>query len=77
MSYDLLKPQVTRLVVCDPRKDASMKQENKGDKIDACRLAELKLLILRYATNARPRSRRVHGVHTAGSPDSRIQESYR
>src|SRR5712672_4831581 len=39
--YDLLKPPVTRLVVCDPRKNASMKQGNKSDKIDARRLAEL------------------------------------
>src|ERR1700716_2864814 len=39
--YDLLKPQVTKLVVCDPRKNASMKQGNKSDKIDARRLAEL------------------------------------
>jgi transposase len=39
--YDLLKPHVTRLVVCDPRKNASMKHGNKSDKIDAQRLAEL------------------------------------
>lgn len=37
--YDLLKPHVTKLVVCDPRKNASMKQGNKSDKIDAHRLA--------------------------------------
>jgi transposase len=39
--YDLLKPHVTKLVVCDPRKNASKKQGNKSDKIDARRLAEL------------------------------------
>src|ERR1700683_983451 len=39
--YDLLKPHVARIVVCDPRKNASMKQGNKNDKIDARRLAEL------------------------------------
>jgi transposase len=39
--YDLLKPHVARIVVCDPRKNASMKQGNKSDKIDARRLAEL------------------------------------
>jgi transposase len=39
--YDLLQPHVTRIVVCDPRKNASMKQGNKSDKIDARRLAEL------------------------------------
>jgi transposase len=39
--YDLLKPQVTKLVVCDPRKNASMREGNQSDKIDARRLAEL------------------------------------
>src|SRR6202142_753270 len=39
--YDLLKPQVTELVVCDPRKNASMREGNQNDKIDARRLAEL------------------------------------
>ena len=39
--YDLLKPHVTRLMVCDSRKNASMKEGNKSDKIDARRLAEL------------------------------------
>jgi transposase len=39
--YDLLKPHVSRIVVCDPRKNASMKEGNKNDKIDARRLAEL------------------------------------
>ena len=37
--HDLLKPHVTRIVVCDPRKNASMKEGNKSDKIDARRLA--------------------------------------
>lgn len=39
--YDLLKPHVARIVVCDPRRNASMKLGNKSDKIDARRLAEL------------------------------------
>src|SRR5579864_299874 len=39
--YDLLKPHVTRLVVCDPRKNTSMREGNQSDKIDARRLAEL------------------------------------
>jgi transposase len=39
--YDLLKPQVTKLVVCDPRKNASMREGSQSDKIDARRLAEL------------------------------------
>jgi hypothetical protein len=39
--YDLLKPHMTKLVVCDPRKNASMREGNQSDKIDARRLAEL------------------------------------
>src|SRR5258708_10035065 len=39
--YDLLKPHVTKLVVCDPRKNKSMREGNQSDKIDARRLGEL------------------------------------
>ena len=39
--YDLLKPHVTKLLVCDPRKNTSMREGNQDDKIDARRLAEL------------------------------------
>jgi transposase len=33
--HDLLKPHVSRLVVCDPRKNALLKDGNKSDRIDA------------------------------------------
>jgi len=39
--YDLLKPHVTNVVVCDPRKNALLKDGNKSDRIDARKLAEL------------------------------------
>jgi len=39
--HDLLKPHVTRLVVCDPRKNALLKNGSKSDRIDARKLAEL------------------------------------
>ena len=39
--HDLLKPHVSRLIVCDPRKAALLKQGNKSDRIDARKLAEL------------------------------------
>jgi hypothetical protein len=39
--YDLLKPHVSKLVVCNPRKNKSMREGNQNDKIDARRLAEL------------------------------------
>jgi len=39
--YDLLRPQVTKVLVCDPRKNALLKAGNKNDHIDARKLAEL------------------------------------
>src|SRR5437763_15877622 len=39
--HDLLKPHVSRLVVCDPRKNPLLKDGNKSDRIDARKLAEL------------------------------------
>ncbi len=39
--HDLLKPHVTKVLVCDPRKNASLKMGNKSDRIDARKLAEL------------------------------------
>jgi len=39
--YDLLRPHVARLVVCNPRKNALLKAGNKSDRIDARKLAEL------------------------------------
>jgi transposase len=39
--HDLLKPHVTNLVVCDPRKNALLKDGSKSDRIDARKLAEL------------------------------------
>jgi len=39
--HDLLKPHVSRLVVCDPRKAALLQEGNKSDRIDARKLAEL------------------------------------
>jgi transposase len=54
--YDLVKPHVTKLVVCDPRKNASMREGNQNDKIDARRLAEL----LRLLSHHHQRSRTGH-----------------
>ena len=39
--YDLLKPYVTNIVVCDPRRNALLKEGSKSDRIDARKLAEL------------------------------------
>jgi Transposase len=39
--YDLVKPHVAQVVVCDPRKNALLKAGNKNDRIDARKLREL------------------------------------
>ena len=39
--HDLLQPHVDRLVVCDPRKAALLKEGNKSDRTDARKLAEM------------------------------------
>src|SRR5580692_7225170 len=41
--YDLLKPHVTKVVVCDPRKNALLKAGNKNDRVDARKLCDLLL----------------------------------
>src|SRR5258708_19785659 len=38
--YDLLKPYVTEVVVCNPRKNALLKDGSKRDRIDARKLAD-------------------------------------
>src|SRR3954464_11726032 len=39
--YDLLNARVDKLVVCNPRKNALLKDGNKSDRVDARKLAEL------------------------------------
>jgi transposase len=39
--YDLLRPHVARLVVCDPRRNALLQEGNQNDRVDARKLAEL------------------------------------
>ena len=39
--YDLLKPHVAELIVCDPRKNALLRGGSKNDKVDARKLSEL------------------------------------
>ena len=57
--YDLLKPYVTNIVVCDPRRNALLKEGSKSDRIDARKLAEL----LR-GIQLHPVCHGEHGVHT-------------
>jgi transposase len=57
--YDLLKPHVTRLVVCDPRRNALLQEGNQNDRVDARKLAELL-----QNNQLRPVYHRDHGLRT-------------
>ena len=61
--YDLLKPHVAKVVVCDPRKNALLKAGNKNDRVDARKLSDLLRAGLAHAGVPR----RVRGPHTAGT----------
>jgi transposase len=39
--YDLLKPHVTKVVVCDPRRNALLQDGNQNDRVDARKLSDL------------------------------------
>src|SRR6266481_110568 len=39
--YDLLKPHVHEVLVCNPRRNALLKEGSKSDKVDARKLADL------------------------------------
>jgi transposase len=39
--YDLLKPHVHQVLVCNPRRNALLKEGSKSDKVDARKLADL------------------------------------
>jgi transposase len=39
--YDLLKPQVHEVLVCNPRRNALLKEGSKNDKVDAQKLSDL------------------------------------
>jgi hypothetical protein len=47
--YDVLKPHVRNIVVCNPRRNALLKESSKDDRVDARKLSEL----LRAGTAAR------------------------
>lgn len=39
--YDLLKPHVAKVILCNPRKNALLKAGNKNDRVDARKLSDL------------------------------------
>jgi transposase len=57
--YDLLKPHVTKIVVCNPRRNALLKEGSKSDRIDARKLADLL-----YLSKLKPVYHGEHGVRT-------------
>src|SRR6266566_2931206 len=52
--YDLLKPHVTEVLVCNPRKIPLLKQGNKSDKIDARKPSGCASMISSPCTTAKP-----------------------
>jgi transposase len=57
--YDLLKPRVTNILVCDPRRNALLNEGSKSDRIDARKLAELL-----YLNKLKPVYHGEHGLRT-------------
>jgi transposase len=57
--HDLLKPYVTEVVVCNPRKIALLKDGSKSDRIDARKLAEQL-----YMNKIKPVYHGEHGLRT-------------
>jgi Transposase len=57
--YDLLKPHVTEVVVCNPRKMALLKDGSKSDRIDECKLGEQL-----YMNKLKPVYHGEHGLRT-------------
>ena len=81
--HALLQPHVTRVVVCDPRKNALLKSGNKNDRIDARKLADLLrsgLLSPVYHgrerhTNAEGTCPQLSGGHAGSHPGDGASES--
>jgi transposase len=69
--HDLLKPHVNHLVVCDPRKNALLKEGSKSDRIDARKLAEL----LRGG-QLKPVYHGEHGLRTLKEIESQLSDSH-
>src|SRR5437899_7526093 len=57
--YDLLKPHVTKVVVCDPRRNALLQEGNQNERVDARKLAELP-----HNNQLRATYHRHHGLRT-------------
>jgi hypothetical protein len=63
--YDVLKPHVQEIVVCNPRRNALLKEGSKSDKVDARKLAEL--LLRRHAATGLPRTKWIADAARVGA----------
>src|SRR5215467_14064898 len=71
--YDLLKPHVQKTVVCDPRRNALLKDGSKSDRIDARKLAQL-LYTHEHAAAGVPRGERGTNLEGTGAELSDDQQ---
>ena len=61
--YDRLKPHVHEVLVCNPRRNALLKEGSKSDKVDARKLADL----LRTGMPGLPRRKRTTDAARVGA----------
>ena len=69
--HGLLKPHVAHLVVCDPRKNALLKDGSQSDRIDARKLAERLRL-----NKLNPVYHGEHGVRTLKELGSQLSDHH-
>ena len=65
--YDLLKPHVSKVIVCEPRKNALLNAGNKNDRVDARKLSDLLRAGLVTPEERRGVPRREWGAYVAGA----------
>jgi hypothetical protein len=80
--YDLLKPHVSQVMVCDPRKNALLKAGNKSDRVAARKFSELLRAGRTHVTGTEPklshRDQRSHASdESAQSPLSKLGDPLR
>ena len=72
--YDLLQPQVQQVLVCNPRRNALLKEGSKNDKVDARKLADL--LRTRNAATGLPRRKWTTDAARVGAQLSDHQQRF-
>jgi hypothetical protein len=63
--YDVLKPHVQKIVVCNPRRNALLKEGSKSDKVDARKLG--RATTDRNAARGLPRRKRTADIAGVGA----------